>query len=247
MSEIEVSMLDHSERSSVFVVRGLTPALTNGIRRAMLTDVPTLSIDTVRMMENNSVLFDEIIGHRLGLIPLTTPTNEFNYGDVVTLTLDVKGPSIVYSGDLVSPEDLVQPADKNIPIVDLKESQNLSFEADAILGTGRTHAKFQGGVSLGYTYLKSVNVVGSLKSGEEQGSTIVRGAIEESGELILTSEFGHDLSNKYPKKKLEITDVPNTFVFHVETDGSMSADELVKNSIESLCERANSLERGINI
>jgi DNA-directed RNA polymerase subunit D len=246
-TKVKIDMIDHSDRFVTFVVQGLTPAFANGIRRAMLTDVPTLSIDTIRVTENTSVLFDEIIGHRLCLVPLTTPTDEFEYTDVVTLTLDVQGPATVYSGDLVSPEKLVEPADKRIPIVDLKENQRLAFEADAVLGTGRTHAKFQGGVAIGYTYLQSINVLGTLKKGDEQTPLIVRGAIEDSGKIIPTSEFGHNLSNKYPKKKVEVTDVPNTFVFHVETDGSMSSDELITSSVQSLCNRAGALGEGISI
>ncbi len=247
MTNVKIDVIDHADRFVTFVVQGLTPAFANGIRRAMLTDVPTLSIDTIRVTENTSVLFDEMIGHRLSLVPLTTPVGEFEHTDVVTLTLDVQGPATVYSGDLISPEKLVEPADKRIPIVDIKENQRLAFEADAILGTGRTHAKFQGGVAIGYTYLQSVNVLGALKKGDEQIPLIVRGAIEDSGKVIPTSEFGHNLSNKYPNKKVEVTDVPNTFVFHVETDGSMSSDDLIVNSIQSLCNRASALGEGVSI
>ncbi len=35
----------------------------------MIADVPTLSIDTLRVIENSSVMFDEKIGLRLGLVP----------------------------------------------------------------------------------------------------------------------------------------------------------------------------------
>ena len=86
-----------------------------------------------------------------------------------------------------------------------------------------------------------------FKKGDEQTPLIVRGAIEDSGKIIPTSEFGHNLSNKYPKKKVEVTDVPNTFVFHVETDGSMSSDELITSSVQSLCNRAGALGEGISI
>ena len=247
MDKINVEIIDHSDRTVDFVVRGLTPAMANGIRRAMLIDVPTLSIDTLRMVENTSVLFDEMIGHRLSLVPLTTPPGEFEPTDVVTLTLDVQGPATVYSGDIISSEKLVQPADKRIPIVDLKENQRLAFEADAIIGTGLTHAKFQGGVAIGYSYLQSVTVNGNLKKGDSKTPLIVHGAVEDSGKIIPTSDFGHNLSNKYPNKKIEINDVPNTFVFHVETDGSMSSDELITSSVQSLCNRAGALGEGISI
>ncbi|MFB6266800.1 MAG: DNA-directed RNA polymerase subunit D, partial [Halodesulfurarchaeum sp.] len=55
----EVSFIERDDRDARFLVRGITPALANGIRRAILADVPTLSIDTVRFVENSSVMFDE--------------------------------------------------------------------------------------------------------------------------------------------------------------------------------------------
>ena len=71
--EYEVTFIDRGDRSARFLVRGVTPAFANGVRRAILADVPTLSIDSVRVIENSSVMFDEPIALRLGLIPLTTP------------------------------------------------------------------------------------------------------------------------------------------------------------------------------
>ena len=119
----EVEFIERDERDARFLVRGITPALANGIRRAILADVPTLSIDTVRFIENSSVMFDEQLALRLGLVPLTTPEGEFDAEDVVTLAIDVEGPGTAYSGDLVSADEMVEPADKNIPIIELKEGQ----------------------------------------------------------------------------------------------------------------------------
>src|SRR6056297_1962280 len=109
--EYDVQFIEREDRSARFLVRGVTPAFANGIRRAMIADVPTMSIETVRIVENSSVLFDEVIAHRLGMVPLTTPPGEFALGDSVTLALDVSGPDTAYSGDLVSSDELVQPAD----------------------------------------------------------------------------------------------------------------------------------------
>ncbi len=244
--EYEVTFIDRDDRSATFLVRGVTPAFANGLRRAMIADVPTLSIDTVRMIENSSVMFDEQIGLRLGLIPLTTP-DDLEEGDEVTLAIDVEGPDTAYSGDLVSSDEKVKPAEENVPIIELKENQRLEVEADAVVGYGKDHAKYQGGVAVGYRHLQRVEVVGETGEFENDEPNIVRGVIEEDGELIRTETFGNDLSERYPGKELVVEDVPNAFVFNVETDGSMTVEDLVVGAAESVGARANELRSAIQL
>ena len=244
--EYEVTFIDRGDRSARFLVRGVTPAFANGIRRAMIADVPTLSIDTVRVIENSSVMFDEQLALRLGLVPLTTP-NDYRPDDTVTLAIDVEGPGTAYSGDLVSSDEQVQPAEENVPIIDLKEDQRLELEADAELGYGKDHAKHQGGVAVGYRHLQRVEVVGEKNEFEDDEPEVIRGVIEDDGELVDTATFDNDLSERYPGKELEITDVPNAFVFDVETDGSMSIDELVLEAAGSLETRAEELESAVQL
>ncbi|QLD87931.1 DNA-directed RNA polymerase subunit D [Natronomonas salina] len=247
MSEdYEVEFIERDEREAKFLVRGVTPAFANGVRRAMLADVPTLSIDTVRVIENSSVMFDEQIALRLGLIPLTTP-DDYMPDETVTLAIDVEGPDTAYSGDLVSSDDQVQPAEENVPIIDLKEGQRLELEADATLGRGKDHAKHQGGVAIGYRHLQRVEVVGETGEFEDDEPEIIRGVIEDDGELVPAEEFDNDLSNRYPGKEVEVEEVPNAFVFSVESDGSMPVEELVLAAVESIEMRADELEEAVQL
>ncbi len=246
-ASFDVTVIDRSEREARFLVRDVTPAFANGLRRAMLADVPTLAIDAVRFIENSSVMFNEQIALRLGLVPLTTPVEEFDEDDAVTLALDVEGPATAYSGDLESADDLVQPADRHIPIIQLKEGQRLELEADAVLGRGKAHAKHQGGVAVGYRHLQRVEVVGDRGEFEDDEPHVIRGVIEDDGELVPTESFDHDLSNRYPGKEVAVHDVPNAFVFSVETDGSFTVDELVDQAAASLSARASELESAIQL
>jgi DNA-directed RNA polymerase, alpha subunit/40 kD subunit len=247
MEEYDVEFVDRGDREARFLVRPISPAFANGIRRAMIADVPTLSVDNVRFIENSSVMFDEQIGLRLGLVPLTTPLDDFEIGDRVTLSLDVEGPDTAYSGDLVTSDTMVEPADSNIPIIELKDGQRLEVEADAVLDTGREHAKHQGGVGVGYRHLQRVEVVGDKPEFEDEEPHILRGVVEEDGELVPTETFDNDLTNEYPGKELEVHDVENAFVFHVETDGSVTADDLVVRAVGSLEARANELREAVQL
>ncbi len=243
----EVEFIETGETAARFLVRGITPDLANGIRRSMLADVPTFSIDTVRFVENSSVMFDEQLALRLGLVPLTTPEGEFEEGDSVTLALDVEGPATAYSGDLESADPMVEPSEDGIPIIELKEDQRLEIEADAVLGRGRDHAKQQGGVAVGYRHLQTIETLGEADEYGTEERQIVRGVIEEDGELIPTEEFDNDLRNRYPDTDVAVHDVDNAFVFHVETDGSMSVDELVTRAVDSLSRRADELESAVQL
>jgi DNA-directed RNA polymerase subunit D len=255
MQDYDVEFVERGDREARFLVRGITPAFANGVRRAMIADVPTFSIDTLRVVENSSVMFDEQIGLRLGLVPLTTPADEFEIGDSVTLSLDVEGPEreetaatvTAYSGDIVSSDPMVGSADDNIPIIDLKAGQRLEVEAEAVLDRGREHAKHQGGVAVGYRHLQRVNVVGDRGEFADDEANILRGVVEEDGELVSTGEFDHDLSERYPGKEVEVEDVPNAFVFHVETDGSLSVDELVLRAVNTLRDRADELRESVQL
>jgi DNA-directed RNA polymerase subunit D len=247
--EFEVEFVERGDRRARFLVRGLTPAFANGVRRAIVADVPTLAVDDVRFVENSSVMFDEMIALRLGLVPLTTPDGEFDEDDVVTLSMDVEGPATAYSGDLISMDSMVEPADANVPIIELKEGQRLQLEADARLMTGKDHAKHQGGVAVGYRHLQRVEVVGDRDEfDDDDDPQILRGVIEtESGELVPTEAFDHDLTNRYPGKELRVEDVPGAFVFHVESDGSMPVTDLVTRAVESLEARANEMVRKVSV
>lgn len=247
-AEFDVTFIDRDEREARFLVRGATPAFANGLRRAMLADVPTLAIDTIRVIENSSVMFNEQIALRLGLVPLTTPPGEFDEDDVVTLAIDVEGPGVAYSGDLKSADDMVAPADENIPIIDLKENQRLEVEADAVLDRGREHAKHQGAVAVGYRHLQRVTVEGEADAFDEQEPHVLRGVIEaEDGELVPSEEFEHDLTNRYPGEAVSVEDVPNAFVFHVETDGSVTVEELVEQGGASISTRASELQQAVEL
>jgi len=114
-------------------------SFSNALRRIMISEVPTYAIEYVYVYENTSSMYDELIAHRLGLIPIKgKPLSE---DEVITFTLNKEGPCTVYSGDLKSETGEV--AFKNIPIVKLKEGQKLKLECEAVVGIGKVHAKWQ--------------------------------------------------------------------------------------------------------
>ena len=118
-----------------------------------------MAIDVVVILENSSVLYDEILAHRLGMIPIRTDLSRYNLPEEcdcgnplgchkcrVLFVLDAKGRdkvSTVASGDLVSEDREVRPVSESIPLVKLAVGQSVKLEAYARLGRGKEHAKWQ--------------------------------------------------------------------------------------------------------
>ena len=72
--KIEILKLDKSR--IIFVLSNVDISVANALRRVMIAEVPTLAIDEVDIEINNTVLHDEFIAHRLGLIPLFSESAE---------------------------------------------------------------------------------------------------------------------------------------------------------------------------
>lgn len=63
-------ILEMKDDLMVFELSETDISMANSLRRIMIAEVPVLAIDLVEVEDNNSVLKDEIIAHRLGLIPI---------------------------------------------------------------------------------------------------------------------------------------------------------------------------------
>jgi len=67
---MQVEILSHSYEETQLVLKNTNPAFANSLRRIMIAEVPTVAIEAVEITQNDSPLIDEMICHRLGLIPL---------------------------------------------------------------------------------------------------------------------------------------------------------------------------------
>jgi len=76
----KIEIVSHTSDSMTFMLTKTDASVANALRRVIISEVPTMAIDLVEIENNTSVLHDEFIAHRLGLIPLrSTRLDKFKY------------------------------------------------------------------------------------------------------------------------------------------------------------------------
>jgi len=195
-----IQVLTSDEKKISIKLKGVTLQYANALRRICLNGVPIYAIDTVDIIENSSVLADEGITHRLGLIPLKTDLSRSDESDSrIMLTLDsgddTETGRIVTSAELSSDDTVVKPSSDQIPIIHLAPGQKLKFEAYARLGRGTEHAKWNSSniavlldTKKEDEHILTVETTGALKPRE-----IILGGINELAKRL--EEFKETLTN----------------------------------------------------
>jgi DNA-directed RNA polymerase subunit D len=172
--------------------------------------VPTFAIDDVVILENSSVMHDEAVAHRLGLIPLRTDLKKFSLPEEcsckstlgctncrVLLQLDAEAnekTKTVTTSELISEDEFVKPVSQDIPIIVLAPGQKIKFEAYARLGFGRDHAKWQPATIAVVKYGESENEIFLTveSNGALTAEEIIIAAIEQLNKSI--KEFGETIN-----------------------------------------------------
>ena len=267
--EIAFSRLD--ERVAKFTISGVSTSFANMLRRAMISEVPTLAIEDVRIYDNTSVIFDEMLTHRLGLIPLRTDLaryavrSECSCGGAgcpvctATYTLSVEGPKTVYSSDLISQDPDAAPAEGEIPIIELGPEQKIVLEAYAIVGTGKEHAKWQATTACGYKNYPQI-VIDELCDGcgmcvdecprdvlePGQGRIRVVSGRQEYCSLCRLCERACLAGGIGTEPAIHIGTDPERFIFVVESDGSMPVREIIERALQYIQRSSDDLVDVIN-
>lgn len=250
---MKIKIISKKGENLRFLLDNATPAFANALRRIMFSEVPNLAIGVVDFQDNTSALFDEVVAHRLGMIPLVFDPKKFNFNEEckcsgkgcpsceVFFSLDKTGPGIVYSSDLKSTSKSVKPSSPDFPIVKLMKGQHVKFEAIARLGKGVKHAKFQS-ANVSYTYLPSIEVsdLKDLKKILKACPKEVLGV--KNKKLVLIDPYKCDdckVCEEVSNGKVKIKTDPTKFVFNVESISSLEPKYIVEESIKILREKAN--------
>ncbi len=256
--KMAVELLELQKESVAVRLDGYDLNYVNAIRRYIMSEMPTLAIEDVVVVENSSLIYDEIIAHRLGLVPLKTPKKYLEQEGVqLMMVLDAKaegGTRTVYSGELVSVEDKeVYPISTEIPLLKLTKGQSIKIEAYAKLGSGKNHSKFS---PVSRATVKPTPIVKIINSTTNKMNDIVdscpRGVFYiKDGKLAVTDEDACTFCmecTKVDPESVEIQEKYNSYILSIESIGQHEARDvlimgidLIQRNLEELKEKVMAL------
>ena len=255
---VDIQVIEKTDDFMRFIVSGVNTPFVNALRRIMLTEVPTMAIDEVVILENSSILNDEILSHRMGFIPLKTDLDSYSLPEDckcesefgcslcrANLTLEIEAAgkiTTVYSGDMIPENPDIAPVSDKIPLAKLAPDQRIKMEAYARLGKGKKHAKWQPVSMCTYTYLPEVKI--DSKRCDACGKCVkvcpenilVSGAdgIKIQNEINCT--LCMDCADACPKdpSAVNLSWDNQAFVFRIESTGALPVERIVNEAVKIL-------------
>jgi DNA-directed RNA polymerase subunit D len=259
-SNMEFEVISKNNDELVFMVTGADIAFINAIRRICMMEVPTVAIDDVNLVKNDSAMFNEVLAHRLGLLPITSD-NESIEGLVmpedcdceeycpqctVPMVLDEKGPCVVYSKDLKSVDPKIKPVYDTIPLLKLKEDEEVYLEAYAQLGLGKEHAKWEPTTACAYKFYPQITFGDDCNSCGHCAEACPRGVIEYKEDKVEITDLSNCSMCKSCYRACEGRTInigfdDSKFIFKIETDGSIPPEEVLLKACDVLSKKADNI------
>jgi len=252
---MKVKNIELKGNKGVIKIEDTDVYFVNALRRIMLSELPKLAIDDVIIYDNTSPLFDEIISHRLGLIPIPTDLRLMVFRKdckckgkgcpscTVRYTLSKEEEGIVLSGDLQPEHESFKIKEDKIPIVELFKGQRIILEVEAVLGVTEDHAKWQ--TILAPTYKMDASIEVDKKRMDEVKDFIKelpKDLVELKANKLEIKDITKltVLESYIDKAKIDFITIkrdPTKITFSFETDGSLSAKDALKESVDILTKK----------
>lgn len=264
----KIEILEKRGNRLSILLNNVSILTANSIRRAIMTEVPTMAVEHVFIYKNTSVMDDEILAHRLGLIPLRTNLEKYVPNDEceckselgcqkcsVTLYLEAKAEDevkLVYSKDIRAEDEETSPVDPDIPIVKLAPGQEISIEMRAIMGRGKDHAKWQ---PVSVAVVRGVPIF-SVDSGKCDTCHI---CVDSCPKKLIEFENGvPKLSNRFlcttckmcenecPRGAISISIDESSSILTIESNGQLSPEEIVLRAMDILIQKVENFKKELS-
>lgn len=262
---MKITLVSLTEDTIRFLIEGVNTAFVNSLRRAMVAEVPTMTIDDIFYFDNSSLVPDEILANRIGFTPLKTDLDSYVLPEdcdcgaelgcpkcraVLTMDVESTGDTItVYSGDLVADDPNTAPASDKIVLAKLADGQAIRFEAYAQLGQGKVHAKWSPVSMCVYQNVSLVPIEDKTKTEECVSDCGDAAAIE--GDYLKIIDIQKFESCKrcrelVPRETIMASLKPDEFLFTVESTGALPPKRIVTEAVKILKQKLAALSEKVD-
>jgi DNA-directed RNA polymerase subunit D len=261
---VEIKVLEKDETNLRLLIKGVDIPYMNALRRIVTSEVPSMAIDEIVIVENSSILQDETIAHRMGLIPLKTDLDSYNLPEDctcksefgcnlcrVTLALDVEAKEetkTVYSGDLTSENPNVVAVVDKIPILKLAKEQKIKLEAYARLGKGKNHAKWEPASMCTYKYYPQIEFTKGCTACGKCVDICPRRVLKKGQKIeiedLLSCTLCRDCTKACPENPpaIQVSGKENTFIFNIESTNALPPERIMAEASKILERQLKELE-----
>ena len=271
--KMKVNVLKMDDYYAQVEFKDVNYSFVNSIRRSLVSMVPCLALHEIdfhmgslgsyvdeesgdeREYESISAMFNEIVAHRIGMLPVPTDEKTIEaFGDSIDddtkqpdimYSLHKQGPCTVYSGDLepVSGDTSLVIPETNVPLVKLAEGQAILVYAKAKIGNAQKHTKWQCAVAPRFYQAPTINVssgkgskaifdIIDKKNFKKKGkSHVIDNPVEAHEALRKLEQLWND---KEAKEAMEVSTKKDHFIFEFETNGAMKAKLALEQALKAL-------------
>ena len=261
---MKTTIVSLTEDTVRFLIEGVNTAFVNSLRRTMVSEVPTMTIEDIFYFDNSSLVPDEILANRIGFTPLKTDLDSYVLPEdcdceaelgcpkcraVLTMDVESTGDTItVYSGDLQPDDPNTAPASDRIVLAKLAEGQAIRFEAYAQLGQGKVHAKWTPTSMCVYQNVALIPITDMVKAEECAGDCGDAAVIE--GDYLKVIDIQKFESCKRcrelaPRELIMENLKDDEFLFTVESTGALPPQRIVSEAVKILKKKLAELSEKI--
>ena len=282
---MKVNVLQMEDYYAQIEFKDVNYSFVNSVRRSLVSMVPCLALHEIdfhmgslgsyvdeesgdeREYESISAMFNEIVAHRIGMLPIPTDEKTIEaFGDSIgddskqpdiMYSLHKQGPCTVYSGDLepVSGDDSLVIPETNVPIVKLAEGQAILVYAKAKMGNAQKHTKWQCAVAPRFYQAPTITVssgkgskaifdIVDKKDFKKKGkSHVIDNPVKAHSALNKLEQLWND---KEAKESMEVSTKKDHFIFEFETNGAMKASLALEQALKALDGHCNEFASAID-
>ncbi|MFH1589110.1 MAG: DNA-directed RNA polymerase subunit D [archaeon] len=231
---MDFKILTKTKDKVTFQVKGINNAYANTIRRLMMSEVPTMAIEDVEFKKNNSILYDEMVSLRLGLLPLKTDLKSIDEKSEIQFTLKAKGAGYVYASELKSDDAKCKPVFPKTPILKLLDKQEVQLVATAKMGTGKEHMKWSP-CTVHFIQEPIIKINNKSPKLNDFKDKYPSKAFDKKGLLDKKNIEDNNLVDACEgvcEEILSVTYSEDTFIFTVEKWGQLECNEIIAKAAE---------------